>query len=98
MRTESQCPTGIHMKNEKPCEMIFMSDRPVVNCGWVTPFKEFLQEQIKKTLSIGKISIKNGWSRYGKVGIASGKPFAAVADENGCRASFLWELQKKFCP
>ena len=31
------------------------SDRPVVNCGWVTPFKEFLQEQIKKTLSIGKI-------------------------------------------
>ena len=42
-------------EKEKPCEMIFMSDRPVVNCGWVTPFKEFLQEQIKKNLSTGKI-------------------------------------------
>ena len=42
-------------EKEKPCEMIFMSDGPVVNCGGVTPFKEFLQEQIKKTLSIGKI-------------------------------------------
>ena len=40
--------------------MIFMSDGPVVNCGGVTPFKEFLQEQIKKTLSIGKIWQKPG--------------------------------------
>lgn len=48
-------PYWYSYEKEKPCEMIFMSDRPVVNCGGVTPFKEFLQEQIKKTLSIGKI-------------------------------------------
>ena len=40
--------------------MIFMSDRPVVNCGGVTPFKKFLQEQIKKTLSTG--SDQNSWN------------------------------------
>lgn len=47
-------------EKEKPCEMIFMSDRPVVNCGGVTPFKKFLQEQIRKTLSTG--SDQNSWN------------------------------------
>ena len=77
-------------EKEKPCEMIFMSDRPVVNCGWVTPFKEFLQEQIKKTLSIGKIFHKEWLEPIWEGGYCFRETFAAVADENGCRASFLW--------
>lgn len=35
-------------EKEKPCEMIFMSDRPVVNCGGVTPFKEFYKNRSRK--------------------------------------------------
>lgn len=77
-------------EKEKPCEMIFMSDRPVVNCGGVTPFKEFLQEQIKKTLSIGKIFHKEWLEPIWEGGYCFRETFAAVADENGCRASFLW--------
>ena len=77
-------------EKEKPCEMIFMSDRPVVNCGWVSPFKEFLQEQIKKTLSIGKIFHKEWLEPIWEGGYCFRETFAAVADENGCRASFLW--------
>ena len=70
--------------------MIFMSDRLVVNCGWVTPFKEFLQEQIKKTLSIGKIFHKEWLEPIWEGEYCFRETFAAVADENGCRASFLW--------
>lgn len=77
-------------EKEKPCEMIFMSDGPVVNCGWVTPFKEFLQEQIKKTLSIGKIFHKEWLEPIWEGEYCFRETFAAVADENGCRASFLW--------
>ena len=77
-------------EKENPCEMIFMSDRPVVNCGWETPFKEFLQEQIKKTLPIGKIFHKEWLEPIWEGGYCFRETFAAVADENGCRASFLW--------
>lgn len=85
-----EMPYWYPYEKEAPCEMIFTSEGPMVNCGMETPFKEFLIEQIKKMLPIGKVFRQEWLTPAWEGETCFRETFAAIADEDGCRAPFLW--------
>ena len=79
---------------DKPCEMTFTAEGPVVRCQEETPFKAFLIEQIKKTLPEAKVFQKEWMKPIWEDRECWRETFAVLADENGCRAPFLWTPEK----
>lgn len=81
-------------EKERPCEMIFSSEGPVVNCGKETPFKLFLMEQIRKTLPEGLLFRREWVTPFWEGKECFRETFAAVKGDGDCKAPFLWRPEE----